>query len=150
MDGLIIRQPWIGQILNGSKTWEIRGSNTNKRGRIALIQSRSGPKDNNSGKIIGTCDLVDVKGPLNVEQLTSPENVKKQYFTEMQRQLLVKNGSPYKKTYAYVLKNPKAFSNPIPYKHPCGAVIWVKLGEEIQKQIEKEEAKANQTLNRLV
>ena len=36
--GLLTKQPWIGTILAGSKTWEIRGSSTEVRGPIALIQ----------------------------------------------------------------------------------------------------------------
>ena len=45
MDALIIRQPWLGLILSGKKTWEIRGSRTNKRGPIALIESGSADDD---------------------------------------------------------------------------------------------------------
>jgi hypothetical protein len=41
LSGLLIRSPYVDWILAGSKTWEIRGSSTAKRGRIALIQSGS-------------------------------------------------------------------------------------------------------------
>src|SRR5882724_4942048 len=54
---LIIREEPLSKILAGTKTWEIRGSATKRRGRIALIQSKS-------GLVVGTCDLVDVVGPL--------------------------------------------------------------------------------------
>jgi len=53
LNGLLIRTLWIGLILRGSKTWEIRGSQTAKRGRIPLIQS-------GTGTVIGVADLVDV------------------------------------------------------------------------------------------
>src|SRR5271169_2519874 len=43
LSGLLIRSPYIDWILVGAKTWEIRGSSTAKRGRIALIQSGPGP-----------------------------------------------------------------------------------------------------------
>lgn len=36
--GLILKSPWIDLILDGRKTWEIRGSNTLVRGHIALIK----------------------------------------------------------------------------------------------------------------
>ncbi|WP_245604640.1 hypothetical protein [Paucisalibacillus globulus] len=36
---------------------------------------------------------------------------------------------PYKKTYAWVLANPRMYQEPIPYNHPMGAVIWVNLPE---------------------
>jgi hypothetical protein len=37
LSGLLIRSPHIDWILAGNKTWEIRGSSTVKRGRVALI-----------------------------------------------------------------------------------------------------------------
>jgi len=120
MDGLIIRAPWAYHILSGQKIWEIRGTRTKKRGRIALIQA--GTKT-----IVGFCDLVDVVGPLTLARaketvafhLLGPEDLK--------------CGLPYEKTYAWVLRNPAKLDKPIPYEHPSGAVIWVKLppvGEE--------------------
>ena len=48
-------------ILNGQKTWEIRGARTSVRGRIGLIASRS-------GTVIGVCELVDCIGPLTAEE----------------------------------------------------------------------------------
>ncbi|WP_281975144.1 hypothetical protein [Halobacillus litoralis] len=42
MNGLLVQAPWIDLLLAGSKIWEIRGSNTKKRGRIGLIKSGSG------------------------------------------------------------------------------------------------------------
>lgn len=113
--GLLIRSPWIERILQGSKCWEIRGSNTNVRGRIALIRS-------GSGKIVGTCDLMDVVGPLTLSELR--ENACKLGCIDEDPQSL-----PYEKTYAWVFKNPVPLEEPIPYKHPSGAIIWVKLPE---------------------
>jgi hypothetical protein len=51
----------IEKVLAGSKTWEIRGRRASIRGRIALIRSRS-------GFIVGTCELVDVVGPLTLKE----------------------------------------------------------------------------------
>jgi hypothetical protein len=42
VNGRLIRKPWIDLILEGSKTWEIHGTATGNRGRIALIQSGTG------------------------------------------------------------------------------------------------------------
>jgi len=50
MKGLLINSPWIEMILEGKKTWEIRGANTKLRGPIALIKS-------GSGKVVGTCAI---------------------------------------------------------------------------------------------
>ena len=110
MDALIIRKPWIDYILDGKKTWEIRGCNTKKRGKIELIQSKF-------GFIIGCCELVDcIK--LNIEQYL---NSKEKHCIENIDKL------PYKSTYAWVLTNPYRYSVPKKYKHPNGAVIWVKV-----------------------
>ena len=62
MKGLIIRQPWVGKILRGAKAWEIRGFQTKIRRPIALIQS-------GTGTVVGVCDVVDVHGPLSLEEL---------------------------------------------------------------------------------
>ena len=113
MNGLVIREPWISHILDGRKTWEIRGSNTRVRGKIGLIRS-------GSGLIVGSAYLVDSIGPLSDTE-----------FLRNRDKHLV--GSPsmvkYKKVYAWVLANAERFSKPIPYNHPQGAVIWVKIPE---------------------
>lgn len=61
MRALIIRSPYVEAILDGKKTWEIRGSRTSVRGPVGLIRSRS-------GKVFGMCDVVDCVGPLTSEQ----------------------------------------------------------------------------------
>ncbi len=115
MNGLLIRNPWIDMILQGKKIWEIRGSNTKKRGKIALIAS-------GTGMIVGTCEIVDSIGPLTIIDLKA--NTNKHRISERN---LVK--PPYRKTFAWVLNKAKKLENPIPYKHPRGAIIWVKLPE---------------------
>lgn len=114
MHGLMVRSPWIERILAGHKTWEIRGINTRIRGQIALIRS-------GSSQILGVCELVDVIGPLTLTEMF--DNAVK--HGESVESLM--NGLPYEKTYAWVLRNARPFIEPIPYKHPSGAIIWVKL-----------------------
>jgi hypothetical protein len=122
MKGLLIRSPWIEKILEGRKIWEIRGSNTNIRGRIGLIRS-------GTGLVIGTCDLVDVKGPLSITELRR----------HVRNHLIpldwLSGGLPYQNTYAWVLRDAKALPQPLPYNHPQGAVIWVKLAESVSREI---------------
>ena len=111
MKALIIKQPWIDYILSGSKTWEIRGSKTSKREKIELIQSKS-------GCVVGSVELVDC---IELSLDTYRASVDKHQIREGLDSL------PYKKTYAWVLKNPIRYKEPRPYKHPAGAIIWVNL-----------------------
>ena len=110
--GLIIKEPWIHLILEGEKTFEIRGSNTKIRGKVALIKSKS-------GQIFGTAELVD-SIPLSLEEFIQHQD--KHCIPITESTIL-----PYPKTYAWVIQNTVIFNNPIPYKHPQGEVIWVKL-----------------------
>ena len=112
MKGLIVRSPWIELILEGKKTWEIRGSNTSIRGKIALIKS-------GTGKILGCVDIVDSKKI----SLSDYHNSINYHCVENAKQFSLY----YKNTYAWVLNNPMKFDVPITYIHPKGAVIWVNL-----------------------
>ncbi len=112
--GLLIKSPWIEKILEGKKTWEIRGTNTRIRGTIALIRS-------GSSLVVGTCELVNVVGPLSLSDF---RKTTKNHCVEPSA---VGEHLPYKETYAWVLSNVKPLREPVPYKHPRGAVIWVNL-----------------------
>jgi hypothetical protein len=114
MKALIIKSPWIYMILEGKKTWEIRGSNTKTRGTIALIMS-------GSGMVYGEIDLIDSK------ELSLPDYQKNRRFHGVDSEAA--SVLPYKRTYAWVLDKPRFYEKPVPYKHPMGAVIWVRLTE---------------------
>jgi len=111
---LIIKSPHIEKILSGTKTWEIRGSRTKVRGPIGLIRG-------GSGQVVGTCELVDVVGPLSPEEFK--KNARKVGMKPTEATELP-NGAH---TFAWVLKNVRPLSRPRPYKHPSGAVRWVRL-----------------------
>ena len=115
MYGLIIHEKWLRKILNGIKTWEIRGSRTAKRGEIGLIQK-------GSGKIFGTCKLIDVLGPLTKQDLKA--NLDKHQIPEGE---LIDVIARYKKPYAWVINLVRRLETPIPYEHPRGAVRWVNV-----------------------
>ena len=108
MKGLIIRLPWIDLILDDVKSWEIRGSNTNVRGKIALLQS--GTKS-----IVGVAELVDSR-PLSLMEYRQSEAF---------HCIRTTDALPYPNTYAWVLASPRRLAQPVPYTHPQGAVIWV-------------------------
>lgn len=110
MKGLIIKSPYIELILEGKKTWEIRGSRTNIRGTIGLIKS-------GSKKVFGEVDIVDcIELDINMYNKHCLELYGKQ-----------EKSLPYERTYAWVLKKPKIYDEPKDYVHPLGAIIWVNL-----------------------
>lgn len=114
MKALLIKKKWLDLILSGEKTWELRGSNTARRGEIALIES-------GTGTIVGTCVVEDTKGPLSLSQLKRSKAMHgvapKEFGDE----------PPYKRTYAWILGRARRLPKPVPYRHPSGAVIWVSL-----------------------
>jgi hypothetical protein len=117
MKGLIIKDPWLTKILNGEKVWEIRGRNTNIRGTIALIKS-------GTGMIHGSINLVDAfRMSLNDYEL----NREKHQIQSYGHAGFVYYSTPW----VWELENPKLYPEPIPYKHPQGAVIWVNLDNAV-------------------
>lgn len=114
LKGLVVKSPHIERMLDGEKTWEIRGKNTTIRGTIALIKS-------GSGTILGTIDITD-----------SREISLKEYQENEMHHCVSKDDSfvlNYKKIYAWIVCNPVMYKQPKTYKHPQGAVIWVNLDD---------------------
>ena len=115
--GLLVRDPYASQLLDGKKIWEIRGRPTQIRGPVVIIKS-------GTGQVFGTANLVRVLGPLDLEDLVAAPELARDERDELRL-----HGLPYPKTYAYVFSNPKWFDHPIRYRHPSGAVTWVRLPE---------------------
>jgi hypothetical protein len=123
MRALLSRSPNIERILDGRKTWEIRGSRTNVCELIGLIRSRS-------GAVPGVCDVVDCFGPLTAEQFR--KNARKAGMKPSEANL-----GFYRETFAWVLENPRYLKAPVSYKHPRGAVIWVKLQAQTELAVRR-------------
>jgi hypothetical protein len=120
--GLIIREPWVGMILDGQKDWEMRTSATKIRGPIALIAA-------GSGKIIGTADLCDVQGPFSHAQMA---------FNQARHRIPAEEigkGEGARWNTAWVMKDAQRLDTPVPYEHPSGAVIWVALDDKTQARL---------------
>jgi hypothetical protein len=118
--GLLILKEPLDKILAGTKTWEVRGKATARRGPIALIESKS-------GQVVGTCEIVDVVGPLSLPELL--RNAKRTGFRPSEL--------PYATTYAWVVRRARRLKTPVPYQHPSGAVIWVCLGASVVREVER-------------
>ena len=107
---LVVKKQWLDKILSGEKDWEIRSSKTSRRGWIHFAESGAG------GRLVGRAQLVDCF------ELTKTE------FTSQKIHHCVPRLSevPYKRMFAWVLKNAERFEKPFEYEHTTGAVIWVR------------------------
>jgi hypothetical protein len=118
---LVIREPWAGMIASGAKRWELRSRTTSVRGPIAIAAA-------GTLTIVAVCTLVEVSGPL------SPRD-----YSEGWRQRGAGGPSddpmPYASTFAWVLAAGRPLAGPVRYRHPRGAVIWVKLDQDVQDRI---------------
>ena len=123
MRALVIRHPFIDQILDGGKRWELRSSNTKVRERIGLIAG-------GSGTVIGVCDLVD-SVPLTPAVLRANAPVAGICPDEAR-------SSDYRHGFAWVMQKPKRLRKPVPYRHPSGAVIWVTLDRRVEDNIRRQ------------
>jgi hypothetical protein len=120
--GLIIKSSYIDRILAGTKTWEMRSTNTNLRGPIALIKQ-------GSGQIIGIANLVDSKGPLSDQEKI--DNIY-QHQISIER---LQSGDTAKWNVAWILEKAQSLNSPVDYQHRNGAVIWVTLEPEIREKL---------------
>jgi len=121
--GLIIDQPWIGKILRGEKTWEMRSSRTSIRGPVALIEK-------GTGTVVGVASILDSLGPLSLQDI-SESKAKHRVGPEIYTQ------QDYKWTHAWVLGGVMPFKNPVRYRHKPGAVIWVELDASAREALQQ-------------
>jgi hypothetical protein len=139
--GLMIREPWISQILMGRKSWELRGTATRIRGRLALIRS-------GSGLIFGECNLDDCIGPVDFDTLIATGALSLEERDEIERQ----GHTPYtaadgvtSKTFAWIVSRPILYSRPVAYNHPSGAITFVDLTKPGVVQCTEASSSANKT-----
>jgi hypothetical protein len=124
--GLIVDEPWVSMIVAGKKTWEMRSRNTAVRGRIALI--RKGSK-----AVVGVADLIGTVPLLSQSDLKA--SVDKHQVPER------KIDEEFKHNTAWVLERARRLREPVPYRHPAGAVIWVNLDPEVSEMVERQLAR---------
>lgn len=108
--GLIVKRSHLSRMYFNGKTWEMRSSKTNFRGKFHLIES-------GSGLITGEAELMDCLPPINSIRAADTT-----HYHQVDDLSLLDRWR-----YPWVLANVKKYDEPIPYTHPQGAVIWVKL-----------------------
>lgn len=107
---LIVSPYWLELIYDNNKTLELRSRKTTVRGAIGLIASGSGVIGGTT-HIIGCRDRLTAQSARDaypLHQVDDPE-------------LLSKWSVPWE------LEDSKRLIEPVPYHHPKGAVVWVKL-----------------------
>lgn len=108
---LIIKKEHLDKILSGEKVWEMRSRATSICEKIGLIES-------GSGLIVGECWLLGSLNPLESEF---------DYFINSRLHRVDDHSKLKKWKYPWLIDLAKRYDEPIPYKHPKGAVIWVKI-----------------------
>ena len=106
---LKVQRPWIDLILDGRKTWEIRGQRSCKPPQdIFLAPSGEG------GIIIGSVKFVRCIGPLSREQ-----------WKDAAKHCVGGTALPYgRNTFAWEVKDPVRFPEPAPFANESGPVTW--------------------------
>lgn len=123
--GLIIADPWIGYILEGSKTWEMRSSGASHRGWFALIWK-------GTSAIYGVARLTDVGTPLPPEEMIAT------FERHRIPEHMIRSGEVAKWNTPWKLTDVRRFNSPIPYRHRNGAVTWVKFDSDIADSITRQ------------
>lgn len=125
LKGLIIREPWIDEILAGRKIWELRARPFSYRGEVALIRQ-------GSGQIEGVARMTDCLPPLDARRMRETEP-----FHRVPAQMVddvIARGWRV----PWVLTDVRRLPRPVPYTHPRGAVITVDLAPAVEAQIRQQ------------
>lgn len=114
--GLIIADPWIGYILDGTKNWEMRSSGASHRGWFALIRK-------GTGAAYGVARLIDVGTPL------SPTEMIATFEHHRIPEHMIRSGEVAKWNTPWKLADVRRLDSPVAYRHKSGAVTWVELDD---------------------
>ena len=114
----IVKEHWGNPILDGSKPWEIRGIGTRVRGRVGVIFSGTGMIQG-SVEIVGSSLLLRE----DFDMFRKYHHIPGEF-----------DSLPYEEPHIWYLKDAIRFTEPIPYRHPQGAVIWVNLSKGERKE----------------
>lgn len=123
MNGLIIKKKWLNLIVSGKKTIEIRGNNTQRQNEtIYLLES-------GTHRVVATA-IISSTYPISCSDWAEERD---KHCVDISYTDLKKR---YKTPYAWVLSKIKLIKDIWYYKHPQGAVIWVKDVQPIDKMIQ--------------
>ena len=115
---LIVKKEHLDKILSGEKIWEMRSTSTKIRGRIGLIEA-------GTATIVGECELVGVHAgiaAMGKDECSGFDIMQWRHCHCVDDYKLLR-----KWCHPWVLQKAKRYASPTPYKHPQGAVMWVRL-----------------------
>ena len=116
MHALIIREPWIGLILTGTKTWEMRARATKLRGLVGLIRK-------GTGLVVGVAEIVECLPFLDAASLASTRPFHC-IPTKMDAEVLQLGW-----VCPWVLRHARPLPRPVAAGQKPGQVTWVPLSE---------------------
>ena len=114
--GLIVADPWIGYILDGTKDWEMRSSGVSHRGWFGLIRK-------GTSAIYGVARLIDVGTQLSPTELIGT------FERHRIPEHMIRSGEVAKWNTPWKLANVRRLDQPVSYRHKSGAVTWVELDD---------------------
>ena len=113
MYGLIIKKKWLDLIVSGKKVIEIRGSDTKRQNEtIYLLES-------GTGRVRAKC-RISATYPISCSDWSEE---RERHCLDISYSELKKR---YKNPHAWMLEDVEPIEMKLYYKHPKGAVIWVK------------------------
>jgi len=123
MKALVIDEPWIGLILRGEKTWEMRKTACHQRGLIGLIKK-------GSRQVVGVATIAGSLPPI-----ADPDSYR---AAEPKHRIpLDRQGQAFSDGWRtpWVIENARPLTRPVNYHHPFGAVIWVNLDPDVAETV---------------
>jgi hypothetical protein len=120
---LLVRKPFVDQIVDGSKTWEMRSRSNSITGPIGLVEAKS-------GYVVGVALISK-----SLARKSAGELVKTR---RKHRMSLAEIGKPKGYKVPWPLRLAVRLKKPVAYRHNPGAVTWVRLTLSVSKKIAKQ------------
>ena len=124
---LIIDEPWIAKIMDGTKIWEMRSRSAKQRGWIGLIKK-------GSGHVVGVARMIGTDGPLSDQMMI--DNSDKHHIPSD----IFLTGKFSKHRYVWLMSDAVRLHRPVQYEHKSGAVTWVVLDKRVSDALANDQA----------
>ena len=123
MKALIIDEPWIGLILRGEKTWEMRRTACHQKGQIALIRK-------GSGQVVGVANCAGSLPALADADAYRAAEPRHRIPVDRQAQAFADGWRT-----PWVITSARPLDRPVAYAHRSGAVIWINLDPMVAEAV---------------